>query len=232
MGRTVFVSYKYSDSKVQDLELYELVDFLGSKIRRKTTTTARNYVDKLAEKLEKDDHIYKGEDDDESMDSLADSTIGSKLGDKIFHSSVTIVLISKGMKESFTAEKDQWIPWEVSYSLKEQTRQNQRSKTNGVIALVLPDEYGSYEYYITRDEACNCRTLITPFLFEILSQNMFNIKEPNRRLCNGSYVYTGDASYIQSVKWEDFINNPSTYIEKAIELRDRLNEFEIRKNIK
>lgn len=232
MGRKVFVSYKYSDSKVQDLDLYELVDFWGSKIRRKITTTARHYVDKLAEKLEKDDHIYKGEDDDESMESLVDSTIGSKLGDKIFHSSVTIVLISKGMKEPFTAEKDQWIPWEVSYSLKEQTRQNQRSKTNGVIAVVLPDEYGSYEYYITRDEVCNCRSLNTSFLFEILSQNMFNVKEPNRRLCNGSYVYTGDASYIQSVNWENFINNPSIYIEKAIELRDKINEFEIRKNIK
>lgn len=231
MGRNVFVSYKYSDSKVQDFGLFELVDFLGSKIRRKITTTARHYVDKLAEKLEKDDHIYKGEDDDESMESLADSTIGSKLGDKIFYSSVTIVLISKGMKESFTAEKDQWIPWEISYSLKEQTRQDQRSKTNGVIAVVLPDEHGSYEYYVTRDEECNCRTLNTPFLFDILKENMFNVKVPNRRLCNGSYVYTGDASYIQSVKWDDFINSPSKYIEKAIELRDRKDEFELRKNI-
>ena len=232
MRRNVFVSYKYSDSKVQDLDLYELVDFFGSKLKRKITTTARHYVDKLAEKLETDDHIYKGEDDDESMESLADSTIGSKLGDKIFYSSVTIVLISKGMKEPFTAEKDQWIPWEVSYSLKEQTRQNQRSKTNGVIAVVLPDEYGSYEYYITRDEECNCRTLNTPFLFMILEKNMFNVKLPNRRLCNGSFVYTGDTSYIQSIKWEDFIINSSIYIEKAIELRDRQYEFELIKNIK
>jgi hypothetical protein len=155
MGRNVFVSYKYSDSRVQDLDLYEFVDFLGTKIKRKITTTARHYVDKLAEKLEADDHLYKGEDDGESMESLADSTIGSKLGDKIFYSSVTIVLISKGMKNPFLPEKDQWIPWEISYSLKEQSRQNQRSKTNGVIAVILPDEFGSYEYYITNDVECN-----------------------------------------------------------------------------
>lgn len=231
MGRNAFVSYKYADQKVQDLELFELVDFLGSKIRRKITTTARHYVDKVAEKLEKEDHIFKGEDDDESMESLSDSSIGTKLGDKIFYSSVTIVLISKGMKEPFKSEKDQWIPWEISYSLKQQDRQGQKSKTNGVIAVVLPDEQGSYDYYITKDAECNCRSLNTPILFEILRKNMFNVKVPNRRICNGSYVYTGDASYITSIKWEDFIIKPSTYIDKAIELRDRKEEFELRKNL-
>jgi hypothetical protein len=231
MGRNAFVSYKYADQKVQDLELFELVDFLGSKIRRKITTTARHYVDKVAEKLEKEDHIFKGEDDDESMESLSDSSIGTKLGDKIFYSSVTIVLISKGMKELFKSEKDQWIPWEISYSLKQQDRQGQKSKTNGVIAVVLPDEQGSYDYYITKDAECNCRSLNTPILFEILRKNMFNVKVPNRRVCNGSYVYTGDASYITSIKWEDFIIKPSTYIDKAIELRDRKEEFELRKNL-
>jgi hypothetical protein len=231
MARNVFVSYKYSDEKVQDLALSEIVDFFGTKMRRKITTTARHYVDKVAEKLEIEDHIFKGEDDGESMATLADSTIGSKLGDKIFYSSVTIVLISKGMKEPFMADKDQWIPWEIAYSLKQQDRQGQKSKTNGVIAVVLPDEQGSYDYYITRDEECNCRSLNTPILFEILRENMFNVKVPNRRLCNGSYVYTGDASYIPSIKWEDFILKPSTYIDKAIELRDRKEEFELRKNL-
>lgn len=231
MGRNVFVSYKYSDSKVQELDVYEIVDIFGTKIRRKINTTARHYVDKIAEKLEKEDHIYKGEDDGESMATLAESTIGSKLGDKIFYCSVTIVLISKGMKVPFLAEKEQWMPWEISYSLKQQDRQGQKSKTNGVIAVVLPDELGSYDYYITRDEECNCRSLITPFLFEILRENMFNVKVPNRQLCNGSYVYSGDSSYIPSIKWEDFILKPSNYIDKAIELRDRKEEFELRKNL-
>jgi hypothetical protein len=227
MGRKVFVSYKYSDSQVQDLNIYE--DSFFGKI--KVQTTARHYVDKLTDILEKDDHIYKGEDDDESMESLADSTIGSKLGNKIFDSSVTIVLISKSMKNPFLPENEQWIPWEISYSLKEQTRQEQKSKTNGVIAVVLPDIFGSYDYYITRDEACNCRTLNLPFLFKILGDNMFNVKETNRRICNNAWVYTGDCSYIQSVKWSDFTANPTIYIDKAIELRDRKDEFELRKNI-
>lgn len=227
MGRKIFVSYKYSDSLVEDLNIFEDT-FFG---KQKVQTTARHYVNQLSEILEDDDHIYKGEDDDESMESLADSTIGSKLGDKIFDSSVTIVMVSKGMKNPLLAENDQWIPWEVSYSLKQQDRQGQKSKTNGVIAVVLPDEQGSYEYYITRDEECNCRSLNTPILFEILRANMFNVKAPNRRLCNSSYVYTGDSSYIQSVKWEDFINSPSKYIDKAIELRDRKEEFHLKKKL-
>ena len=228
MGRKIFVSYKYSDSLVQDLNIYE--DTIWG--RYKVQTTARHYVDKLADILEDDDHIYKGEDDDESMESLADSTIGSKLGDKIFDSSVTIVLISKGMKNPFLPENEQWIPWEISYSLKEQTRKGQKSKTNGVLAVVLPDKQGNYDYYITIDEECNCRSLTTPFLFEILRENMFNVKLPNRSLCGGRYVYTGDASYIPSVKWKDFIGKTSAYIDKAIELRDRKDEFELRKNIR
>ncbi len=232
MARNVFVSYKYSDSKVKDLNIFEDSIFLNTRVRKKVKTTARHYVDIIADKLEKEDHIYKGEDDNESMESLADSTIGSKLGDKIFYSSVTIVLISKGMKETDKAEKDQWIPWEISYSLKEQTRQNQKSKTNGVLAVVLPDELGSYSYYITNDSECNCRMLNTGILFEILRENMFNVKNPTRSVCNGKWIYSGDYSYINSVKWEDFIVNPSKYIDKAIELRDRKEEFELRKNIK
>lgn len=227
MGRKIFVSYKYGDTQVHDLNVTIETAWGKSKIQ----TTARHYVDEMSEILEDDDHIYKGEDDDQSMDTLADSTIGSKLGDKIFDSSVTIVLISKGMKNPFVLEKDQWIPWEISYSLKQQDRQGQKSKTNGVIAVVLPDEHGSYEYYITNDAACNCRNLNTSFLFEILRANMFNIKNPNRTICNGKWIYHGDYSYINSVKWEDFIINPSTYIDKAIELRDKKEEFELRKNL-
>ncbi|NHE55793.1 TIR domain-containing protein [Cyclobacterium plantarum] len=227
MARKIFVSYKYSDTLVQDLNLYEDLFFGKFKIK----TTARHYVDKLSEHLLEDDHIYKGEDDGESMANLSDSSISSKLGDKIFDSSVTIVLISKGMKESYTLEKDQWIPWEISYSLKRQTRVGKTSSTNGIIAVVLPDEFASYEYYITWSFECGCRWLNTPFLFQILRNNMFNVKKPNRRLCDGKWVYTGDNSYIQSVKWDDFVLTPSIYIDKAIELRDRRDDFIIVKTI-
>ena len=224
MGRKIFVSYKYADRHVQHLP-------------NTINTTARDYVDRLQDLIEETDNIYQGEDDGEDMSSLEDATIGSKLGDKIFDSSVTLVLISKGMREENKPEKDQWIPWEISYSLKEQSRQGERSRTNAVLAVVLPDENERYDYFITDNRCgnCCCRTLNTSFLFEILQENMFNIKNPTLLECNkNSKVYTGESSFIKSVKWKDINNKESfnKYLDIAIEIRNHINDYDIRKNIK
>lgn len=223
MGQKIFVSYKYADNKVLRLP----------NIPWWEQTTVRNYVDLLQDLIEDTDNINKGEDDGEDMSSLADATIGSKLGDKIFDSSVTIVMISKGMKEN-KPEKDQWIPWEISYSLKEQSRQGGRSKTNAVLAVVLPDENGNYDYFIT-DNICS-RTLHTDFLFEILRENMFNEKYPNRYQCQvcGGVHYRGESSYIKSVKWKDINNkaNFKKYLDIAVEIKENMNNYEIHKNLK
>jgi hypothetical protein len=228
MGRKIFVSYKYSDSQVLDLDLYG-ENWLG---RYKIQTTARHYVDRLSDILENDDHIYKGEDDGESLANFADDHIASKLRDKIFDSTITIVFVSRGMKPAWPPEKDQWMPWEISYSLKEITRNNRTSGTNAIIAVVLPDQFGSYDYFITYDSVCNCRSFNTPFLFEILRCNMFNEKNPSTTVCsNGSSVYHGDFSYIQSVKWEDFKTSHNNYLDKAMEIMGNINNYNITKNI-
>lgn len=221
MGKAIFVSYKYSDSKV-----FQLPDVIE-------ITTARHYVDKLAGLLEQEDYLYKGEDDGESMATLQDSTIASKLGDKIFRSSVTIILISKGMKSAGVADKDQWIPWEISYSLKEQSREGGNSKTNAVLAVVLPDEFGSYAYYITENPLCNSITYHTNTLLEILRLNMFNHKkkEENIRHCNGTKIYEGSPSYIPSVKWGNFKNNIDFYINLAVTTRQNINDYTLVKTI-
>lgn len=237
MGNKIFVSYKYSDTQVQDLGLYEVIDYGWTKTKQKIITTARHYVDELEGILEVEDHIYKGEDDGEDMSTLKDSTIGSKLGDKIFDSSITIVLISKGMKEVLTDEKDQWIPWEISYSLREQSRESGNSKTNAVLAVVLPDQFGKYDYFIADNTCsyCKCRTLKTTFLFQILRDNMFNIKKPVFTDCNNHLdkkPYQGHSSFIHSVKWNDFKDKPIKYIDTAIEIRKKMNEYNIIKTVK
>ncbi|GEJ45661.1 TIR domain-containing protein [Chryseobacterium sp. ON_d1] len=230
MGRKVFVSYKYADTQVQDLNIYE-ESWFGS--QTKIQTRARHYVDELAKILDDEDHIFKGEDDGQSLADFSDEYIESSLRNKIYDSSITTVLVSKGMKEIWEAEKEQWIPWEISYSLKEYTRNGRTSLSNGIIVIVLPDEWGSYEYYITNDNICNCRSLNTSFLFQILKDNMFNAKSPTTASCsNGSTIYYGDSSYIQSVTWEDFKKNPNFYLNKAIELRDKKYDYNITKTVK
>jgi hypothetical protein len=217
MGKKIFTSYKYADSKVRQL--------IGI-----NPTTVRDYVDILQTKIDKTDHINKGEDDGEDMSALADSTIASKLGDKIFDSTVTIVFISKGMKEN-KPENDQWIPWEISYSLRKQSRQGKNSKTNAVLGVVLPDETGTYDWYYRLNPACNSITHFTNQLFTILKENMFNIKEPELRPCNGSTIHEGESSFIKTVKWDEFIVNINWYIEKSLEIWRVRDKYKLRKSV-
>ena len=217
MGKKIFVSYKYADNLVRQIpNIYN--------------TTVRNYVDILQSKLDFSDHIYKGEADGEDLGSLADSTIGSKLGDKIFDSTVTIVFISKGMKDN-SHERDQWIPWEISYSLREQSRQGRNSKTNAVLGVIIPDNFGTYDYYYRHNLDCNSTTHLTNQLFAILRENMFNLKNPNTRICNGTTIHEGESSYIKTVKWDDFLPYFHLYIDNAIEIWRNRENYNLKKNV-
>lgn len=220
MGRKIFISYKYADNNVFELENNQY-------------TTVRDYVDILQGKIDKSDHIYKGEDDGEDLSTLSDSTIASKLGDKIFDSSITLVFISKGMKEN-KRDLDQWMPWEISYSLKEQTRVNKTSKTNAVLAIILPDKDKSYEYFMYPNPICKSITYVTNILFDILKDNMFNRKEKDTKPCNGNILHYGHFSYIHCVKWEDFIKDSKSidvYLNMAYLICDKKDEYIIRKTV-
>ncbi len=223
MGHKIFISYKYGDSNVEA--------FPG-----KLLTTARHYVDEFQDLLEDTDEINKGEADGEDLSDFTDDTIASKLRDKIYDSSITVVFVSRNMDDG-TPEKDQWIPWEVSYSLKEHSRGGRTSLSNAVLAVVVPDSGGSYEYFIKEKTCteCNCRTLMTDFLFKILGRNMFNQKNPKRSDCpnhsESSKPYVGHSSYISSVKWSDFKANIGKYLDIASEINDNIHDYDLTKAI-
>ena len=226
MGKKIFVSYKYGDDQVENLSYYE-------------NSTVRDYVTKFEDILDSSDNIYKGESDGEDLSVLSDDTIWEKLKDRIYDSSVTVVFISPGMKENWKLERDQWIPWPVSYSLKEVSRKNKNgqavtSRSNAMLAVVLPDSNGSYSYYLESKNCCGsgCTTHHTDKLFSIIRKNKFNLKNPNKRVCDtGEIIWYGEYSYIKAVKWSEFIKNYSTYIISACERQDNIDDYDICKEV-
>ena len=134
MSQKIFVSYKYADNDVRNLN-------------GKWNTTVRTYVDEFISRAnDRDFMIYKGEMDGESLADFSDNTIWNKLKERIYDSSVTIVFISPNMKELNKREEDQWIPSEVSYSLKCIQRNGRYSYSNSLLYVIIPDKTGSYRY--------------------------------------------------------------------------------------
>ncbi len=219
----IFVSYKYRDDQVRPLP-----GVYGA-------TTVRDYVNLLAEHLTANGHIYKGEEEGEDLSGLSDEYIESLLRDRMFDSTVTIVLISRNMKEA-KSEREQWIPWEISYSLKEQTREDRTSHANAILAVVVPDSTHSYEYFV-RDQGClnGCRTWETnsPLIFKILGKNMFNRNEQKIQSCaNHGQIHVGnDHSYAHPVKWDDFLRDINGYISLAVRTRENIEHYVLEKTL-
>lgn len=190
MGQKIFVSYKYADDNVQQFSYYG-------------TTTVRDYVTKFEEGIDKwSTSIYKGESDDEDLSYLSENSIWSKLKDRIYDSTVTVVFISPGMKESWKPDKDQWIPWEIAFSLREQTRNDRTSHSNSLVCVVLPDRFGSYRYY------------------EFGAMSQFEIIRKN--IANG---------YAEVVKWSDFKGNYQYYINRANSRKSSTPSYQVVKTV-
>lgn len=195
----IFISYKYSDSSVKRLSPYQ-------------EATARDYVDILQAKLAKDGiHINKGEKDNESLAQFKDETIQTKLSDKIFDSSVTIVLLSPNMKEWWNSESEQWIPWEIAYSIKNKKRALSSSKRNAILLVALPDWNGNYNY-----------TDQPGFYFNIINNNRNNLK----------YSYPANyltpncsQSYMLKCNWDKFISNINDWINAAVEIKENADKY-------
>lgn len=223
MARKIFVSYKYADSNVQNLNNLE-------------NSTPRSYVDLMESELLADE-IYKGESDGDDLSHLSEETIEDRLRERMFDSSMTIVLISKNMKEA-KSESLQWIPREVAYSLRVKSRGEKTSGENAMIALILPDSMGSYSYivdFILCHET-SVRNWKTETMFSIIGQNMFNLKEPNKQTCSGilcqnQYHAGNDHSYIYPVLWQHFKMNSTLHINQAYKIKENIDQYKLVKTL-
>lgn len=228
MGYKIFVSYKYKDNSVYPLSSYRS----GFPFPYGNPTTVRDYVDKLETYFDHTSNIYKGESDNEDLSSYSDDAIWEKLKDRIFDSSVTIVMISPGMRESHRSERSQWIPWEISYSLRETTRGDRTSHSNAILAVVLPDYLHQYNYftdphtYQHPDGQLNEGDPVFPIIRKNMKNNRWD--HSSNSLFKGFYsISTSESSYIPSVKWDDFIQHPMAYVECAVRRKENIFDYKI-----
>ena len=109
------------------------------------------------------------------------------------------------------------------------------SKSNAIVAVVLPNESGSYSYYLESKNCCKGVCVIHHIdrLFSMIRKNKFNFKESNKNICDtaGYTLWFGESSYIETVKWVDFIANHEFYIQNACSRNDNIDDYIICKDV-
>ena len=154
MGRKIFVSYKYADGNVYPVPY---ISDYQPKVRDYVTWLEKKFTDRT-------EHIYKGEHDNEDLSDKSDEYIWTKLKDKIYDSTITIVLISPNMKEAYKWDRSQWIPWEIAYSVRETTRNDYTSHANAVKILEENIKIGYIPVVKWEDFKYNCDTYLNKAL--------------------------------------------------------------------
>ncbi|CAL2083478.1 conserved hypothetical protein [Tenacibaculum dicentrarchi] len=200
MARKTFISYKYSE--------------------------AQNLRDEILESLGEDATYYQGETS-ESADLTDTSTenIKKDLKDKMYNTSVTIVIISPNIKKS------KWIDWEIEYCLKNITRKGRTSQTNGIVA-VIQKVNGRYDWFKTisqQNDGCRSSSYSTALVYDIINKNRFN-QEPKVYSCETCKIVTeSTASYISYIDEESFLIDPNTYIENAFGKSENSEDYDLTK---
>lgn len=186
MAHKVFISYKWSES--------------------------RELRDEIIEELGKDASYYKGETSDSpDLTDTSTENIKKNLADMMYDTSVTIVIISPNMKKS------KWIDWEIQYCLKNITRKDRTSHTNGIVGVIMKYN-GGYDWFktkVTHSDGCVSTSYQSDKVYDIVNNNRFN---QNPKVYSCDTCKTVDAlsgSYIAYVEEEDFLKNPTKYIDNA-----------------
>lgn len=175
---------------------------------------AQNLRDRIIKALGEDALYYQGETSDSP--DLTDTTtenIKKNLADMMHNTSVLIVIISPNMKKS------KWIDWEIEYCLKEITRKDRTSRTNGVVGVIMKVNggYDWFEHLVQHSGSCVCRVMQydESKVYDIIRKNRYN-QNPKQYKCDiCESIDALNGSYIAYVEEKKFLANPSKYIENA-----------------
>lgn len=177
-------------------------------------TEAQELRDAIIKSLGDDATYYKGETSDSpDLTDTSTENIKKNLKDMMYDTSVTIVILSPHMTES------KWIDWEIEYCLKDITRKNRTSHTNGVVGVIMKVD-GDYSWFKKTGTNCHGSTTISyemSKVFKIISKNHFN-SDPKQWHCDTCQTYDWlNGSYITFVEEETFLDDPTKYIDNAFD---------------
>lgn len=187
---------------------------------------AQKLRDDILKKLGDDSQYYQGETA-ESPD-LTDTTtenIKKNLKDMMYNTSVTIVIISPNIKNS------KWIDWELEYCLKEISRKDRTSYTNGIVA-VIQKVNGGYSWFKSINQqidGCSTSMYSTSLVYDIINKNRFN-QNPKVYSCEKCKCVTeATASYISYIDEDTFLTDPNKYIENAFDKSENVSNYKLTK---
>lgn len=185
--------------------------------------------DKIISSLKGDARYYCGETSDSpNLTDESTEKIKNHLKQMIYGTSVTIVIASPKMKES------KWMAWEIEYSLKEITREDTTSRSNGVVIVAQKDANGSYDWLITQitaNDKCRYITHNTNVLHDIINRNRHNRKKPIYKCELCKTVDALEGSYMSIIKEDEFLKDPNKYINNAFDKSQKIGEFKISKQV-
>ena len=173
---------------------------------------ARNLRDRIIKALGDDAAYYQGETSDSpDLTDTSTENIKKNLTDMMYGTSVTILIISPNMKDS------KWIDWEIEYCLKNTTRKDRTSHTNGIVGVIMKvnGDYDWFKYSTDKDDGCSVWNYRLEKVHNIIKNNRGN-QSPKKYSCpNCKCIDALTGSYIAFVEEDTFIDNPQKYIENA-----------------
>lgn len=171
-----------------------------------------------------DARYYTGETSESpNMGDRTTEYIKEKLKDMIYSTSVTIIIISPKMIES------NWIDWEIEYSLKQIKRGDKASGVNGIVGVVMKHNGGYSWLRPSKVNSDGCTSVSTndDYLYDIIQKNRFNQvpKVYSCEICQTVDRLSG--SYIALVNEDEFLNDPSRFIENAYDKSKNVEGYDI-----
>lgn len=188
MAHKTFISYKYSE--------------------------AQELRDKIIDAMGDDASYYQGETSDSpDLTDTSTENIKNHLKDMMYDTSVTIVILSPNMKES------KWIDWEIEYCLKKIQRKGRTSQRNGIVGVIMKvdGDYNWLKYSVKNNDGCSVNQYYDYKLYDIINNNRYN-QNPKEYSCDKcKCVNSLTGSYIAFVEEDEFLQDPSKYIDNAYE---------------